>query len=194
MSETIATRLTGVWTLVSYTQQQPGNEETHPFGPKPEGFLIYTADGFVSAQLMRPGRPLFHSTDWLAGTPAEYQESGSGYIAYCGLFEVDEEKQTVTHIPSVALLPNLIHRRQLRLLALTGEKLTLRTANAPTANGALATSVLDWKKNIRSSVHGQSIEAPLRETRFSDSAGPRYCTIPIIRSTKERIKPSAAGM
>jgi hypothetical protein len=144
MSGSIAARLTGVWTLVSYTQQQSGNEDTHPFGPKPEGFLIYTADGFVSAQLMKPGRTLFQSADWLAGTPEEYQESGSGYIAYCGVFEVDEERETVTHIPSVALLPNLIHRNQLRSLTLTSEDLTLRTANA--ANGSLVTSVLDWKK------------------------------------------------
>ena len=142
----IASQLTGVWTLVSYAQQQPGNEDTHPFGPKPEGFLIYTSDGFVSAQLMKPGRSLFRSTDWLAGTSEEYRESGSGYIAYCGVFEVDEEKETVTHIPSVALLPNLMQRKQVRSLTLTGEILTLRTANASTANGAFVTSVLDWKK------------------------------------------------
>jgi Lipocalin-like domain len=149
MSEFIATRLIGVWTLVSYTQQQPGNEDTHPLGHKPEGFLIYTSDGFVSAQLMKLGRSLFQSADWLAGTPEEYQESGSGYIAYCGVFEVDEARETVTHIPSVALLPNLIHRNQLRSLTLTEGKLTLRATNASTANGAIVTTVLDWKKVTR---------------------------------------------
>jgi hypothetical protein len=139
----IASQLTGVWTLVSYANQEAGREDTHPFGAQPEGFLIYTAEGFVSAQLMRPGRPRFQSTDWNGGTPDEYQESGSGYIGYCGVFEVDEEEETVTHIPSVALVTNLIHQRQVRSLKLVGDKLTLRAGGK---DAGVVTSVLAWKK------------------------------------------------
>ncbi len=93
----IASQLVGVWKLVSYSDEQAGREDLFPFGPEPEGFLIYTHDGFVSAQLMKPGRSLFQSNDWHAGTPAEHQQAGSGYIAYCGAYEVDEERKTVTH-------------------------------------------------------------------------------------------------
>src|SRR5579863_2347575 len=114
----ITSQLVGVWRLMSYTDEQEGQEARFPFGPQPEGFLIYTPDGFVSAQLMKPGRSLFQSKDWNGGTAQEYQESGSGYIAYCGRFEVDEEKETVTHIPSVALVPNLIPQRQVRSVIL----------------------------------------------------------------------------
>jgi hypothetical protein len=60
-----AERLMGVWTLVTYADEHPDRDDTQPFGPNPQGFLIYTADGFVSAQLMKPGRPAFHSSDWL---------------------------------------------------------------------------------------------------------------------------------
>lgn len=83
---TYANRLLGVWKLMNYTDEQSGREDTLPFGPDPQGFLIYTPDGFVSAQLMRRGRPAFHSSDWHHGTPEEYWASGSGYIAYCGRF------------------------------------------------------------------------------------------------------------
>jgi hypothetical protein len=141
-----ASQLVGVWILVAYTNEQPGSEDTHPFGPQPQGFLIYTADGFVSAQLMKPGRSVFHSSDWHHGTPEEYQESGSGYIAYCGSYEVDEEKVTVTHIPSVALLPNLIQGRQVRSIDLHDDRLTLRAAGAPIINGIPITSRLEWKR------------------------------------------------
>ena len=136
----IASELTGVWTLVSYAKQQEGRADTFPFGPRPEGFLIYTPDGFVSAQLMKPGRSLFQTTDWNGGTAEEYQDSGSGYIAYCGVFEVDEDKKAVIHIPSVALIPNLIRQREVRSLTLVDDKLTLR------ANTGLVTTVLDWRK------------------------------------------------
>jgi Lipocalin-like domain len=63
-----ANRLVGVWRLVTYSGEHENSDETQPFGPNPRGFLIYTADGFVSAQLMKPGRPAFHSSDWHHGT------------------------------------------------------------------------------------------------------------------------------
>jgi hypothetical protein len=143
---TFASQLIGVWALTSYVDEQPGVEDVHPFGPEPEGFLIYTADGFVSAQLMRPARPPFSSSDWHHGTPQEYQTSGSGYIAYCGIYEVDEEKATVTHIPSVSLLPNLIHARQCRAVDLQTNLLILRAAGTPVAGGVYVTSRLEWKR------------------------------------------------
>ena len=141
-----ANRLIGVWALVSYIDKQRDKDDVHPFGPEPQGFLIYTADGFVSAQLMRPGRPIFSSSDWHNGTPEEYRASGSGYIAYCGIYEVDEEKATVSHIPAVSLLPNLIHERQCRSIDLQGDRLILRAAGAPIADGDYITSRLEWRR------------------------------------------------
>jgi hypothetical protein len=144
--EPIASQLVGVWRLVSYADVQEGREDSFPFGPEPTGFLIYTPDGFVSAQLMRPGRPLFHSDDWHGGTPDEYQRAGSAYITYCGTHEVDEEKATVAHFPSVALFPNLILKRQLRSVSLSGDQLTLSTPGAPGSNGAAVISRLEWHR------------------------------------------------
>ncbi len=142
----MARELIGVWRLVSYTEEQNGREDGHPMGATPEGYLIYTADGFVSAQLMKPRRSLLQSRDWQGGTPEEDQEAGSGYIAYCGAYEVDEEKGTVTHIPSVALLPNLIHQRQLRLASFSGERLTLRVVSARSEDEVIVTSRLEWQR------------------------------------------------
>jgi Lipocalin-like domain len=147
VGSTFASQLIGVWALVSYTDEQPNGKDTHPFGPLPQGFLIYTEDGFFSAQLMKPGRSVFCSADWWHhGTLQEYQEAGSGYIGYCGTYEVDEEKATVTHIASVALLPNLILGRQRRSIDLQGDRLTLRTAGVPLANGHFVTSRLEWQR------------------------------------------------
>lgn len=143
---TYANRLLGVWSLVGYINEQSSREEIHPFGLAPQGFLIYTPDGFVSAQLMRTGRPTFRSSDWHRGTAEEYQASGSGYIAYCGTFEVDEEQAMVTHIPSVSLLPNLIGGRQCRTIDLEGDRLVLRASGAPVGGGLFVTSRLVWKR------------------------------------------------
>ena len=144
--ERISSRLIGVWTLVAYTEEKEGCKDANPLGLTPVGFLIYTPDGFVSAQLMKPGRSAFQSRDGHHGTPEEYVESGSGYIAYCGIYEVDEANETVTHIPTVALLPNLIHVRQLRAIKLNGDRLTLRTAGVPDADGVFVSSHLEWQR------------------------------------------------
>jgi hypothetical protein len=144
--ESIASRLVGVWRLLSYTDEQYGSEDSFPFGPEPEGFLIYAPGGFVSAQLMKPRRSLFQSHDWQGGTPDEYQQAGIGYIAYCGVYEVDEENETVTHLPSVALVPNLILKRQLRSITLSGDRLTLCTVGVPVPNGPSVTSRLEWQR------------------------------------------------
>jgi hypothetical protein len=143
--ESMASRLVGVWKLVSYTVQEEGRENSLPFGPESEGFLICTPDGFVSAQLMKPGRSLFQGQNWRGGTADEYQQAGSGYIAYCGSYEVDEENETVTHTPSVALVPNLVHKAQSRLITLGGELLTLR-ALIPMTKGVPVTSRLEWQR------------------------------------------------
>jgi hypothetical protein len=143
----IASRLVGVWRLVSYTVEREGHEDRFPFGPEPEGFLIYTPDGFVSAQLMKPGRSPFQSHDWNGGTPDEYQQAGTGYIAYCGVYQVDEEKKTITHIPSVALVPNLVLKEQLRSINLSGDRLSL----CAVADSGLTTSRLEWQRTQRRS-------------------------------------------
>jgi hypothetical protein len=147
--ELISSRLVGVWTLVAYSEEKEGCKDTHPLGTKPVGFLMYTPNGFVSAQLMKPGRSAFQSRDWHKGTPEEYVESGSGYIAYCGTYEVDEANRTVTHIPSVALLPNLIHERQLRAVELDGDWLTLRTSSVADTHGVVVMSRLEWHRASR---------------------------------------------
>jgi hypothetical protein len=64
------------------------------------------------------------------GIPEEYEDAACGYIAYCGIYRVDEENRTMTHIPSVALLPNLLTGRLIRSLTLSTDRLTIRTAIA----------------------------------------------------------------
>jgi hypothetical protein len=136
----------GTWALVSFKAEKTDGENTHPFGSEPEGFLIYTEDGIVSAQLMKPCRSAFHSGDWERGTPEEYQRAGSGYIAYCGRYEIDEGMGTVIHIPSVALRPNLIGARQLRVIELCDDRLTLRSQAIQLEDGFCITNRLEWKR------------------------------------------------
>ena len=95
MSEkSLRERLVGAWALTSYVERDvETGVENHPFGEHPLGFVLYTPDGYVSAQLQRPGRPPFADGDLLRATPKEYAAAGSSYIGYSGRFFIDEGKK-----------------------------------------------------------------------------------------------------
>jgi len=154
--------LVGVWALNSYTDITQGASAFQPFGSRPAGILIYTADGFVSAQLMDPGRVSSDSVKWDTWSPEEYEAFGRGYIGYCGRYDVDEEHATVTHLPSVAFLPNLVGHRHLRHVAITGDRLTLR-APYTRADRTKATSCLEWSR-----IGGASQQAPFTLSQLED--------------------------
>src|SRR5689334_14571680 len=98
MAQTLRERLIGAWTLVSYVEHPvDGSAPFFPMGEEPQGIIMYTPDGYMSAQLMRPGRRPFASGDWFRGSEEEIKEEALGYIAYSGPFQTDEEKQTLTH-------------------------------------------------------------------------------------------------
>ncbi|BBY34305.1 hypothetical protein BST33_17935 [Mycolicibacter minnesotensis] len=98
---------------------------SHPFGTAPRGLILYTADGYMSAQLAG-------SSD--AALPT--------YIAYGGRFRVEEETATVHHEVSVSMLPELLARPQLRHARVDGDRLTL-SASA-TNDGVTTHNTLVW--------------------------------------------------
>jgi len=138
-------RFIGVWTLESFTERSDGTQEYTPLGGEPLGFLIYTADGFVSAQLMRAKRESFKTDPWQPGATVDGVDLTRDYIAYCGRYEVDDESSEVIHLPLVALLPNLIHQEQRRSFTVEQETLTLvTTLRHP--NGSVVASTLRWRR------------------------------------------------
>jgi Lipocalin-like domain len=142
----IGAALIGVWTLRQYCDITEGLPPQHPFGLNPEGLLIYTADGFVSALLMAPGRPNLSGDGLRDGTPDQYAASGRGFIGYSGVYDVDEDRAVVTHEPFVAFAPNMIGTGQKRLVELNGDVLVLTAEHAQRAGLAAIKSRLEWAR------------------------------------------------
>src|SRR6516225_179229 len=130
MAEGLRARLIGAWKLVSY-QEIPvdGSEPFEPLGHQPHGIIMYTPDGYMSAQLSKPDRPPFASGDWFDGTDEDYKQEASTYIAYTGPFHVDEEKQTLTHSMFISLFPNWTGQTQPRVVKIEDDLLHLSTAS-----------------------------------------------------------------
>ena len=147
MAKTLREQLIGAWKLVSYVEKPiDGSEPFYPMGTKPKGIIMYTPDGYMSAQLEHPGRPNFASGDWFRGTPEEIKEEASGYIAYSGPFHTDEEKQHLTHTMFVSLFPNWVGMTQPRVVSIEGDLLHLSTAAPIKSGGKETNSFLTWKR------------------------------------------------
>ena len=140
-------QLVGAWVLSSFVERDvETGVEYHPFGKRPLGLILYTPDGYMSAQLQRPDRHAFADGVLLRATPEEYAAAGSSYIAYSGRFFVDEAKGTLSHEMAVSFFPNWLGQRQVRLVELDGEHLQLSTDGPQRFNGVLKTATLTWRR------------------------------------------------
>ncbi|MFJ3188924.1 lipocalin-like domain-containing protein [Streptomyces halstedii] len=147
MTDGLRDRLIGAWKLVSYREHPvDGSDPFEPLGHEPQGIIMYTPDGYMSAQLSKPDRPHFASGDWFDGTPEEYEQEATSYIAYCGPFHVDEEKQTLAHSMFVSLFPDWAGQSQPRLVTLDGDNLQLGSASPIQSSGRTVNSVLIWRR------------------------------------------------
>lgn len=147
MSTTLKERLVGAWKLVSYVEKPvDGSAPFYPFGQHPKGIIMYTPDGFMSAQLCRPDRKNFTSGDWFKGTPEEYEAEASSYIAYTGPFNVDEEEPTLAHSMFISLFPDWTGQTQPHVVSIEGDVLNLISASPIQSAGKTVYSYLQWKR------------------------------------------------
>jgi hypothetical protein len=139
--------LIGAWELVSAIERDVETGiENNVLGERPQGFILYTPDGYMSAQLQGPARPPFEEGDLLRGSPEEYRAAGSSYIAYSGRFFVDEAKRSLSHEMAVSFFPNWIGQRQVRLVKVDAKRLQLSTDGPQRFKGTLKTATIHWRR------------------------------------------------
>jgi hypothetical protein len=144
-------QLIGAWKLVSY-QLQPvdGSPSFYPMTERASGLILYTSDGFMSVQFMEPDRKPFASGDWFKGTDEEYRQAAPSYVAYAGPFQLDEEKQIITHSLFVSILPNWIGGTQARAVRVEGDDLYLRTVSPLQLRDKKIDAQLHWRRANKS--------------------------------------------
>jgi hypothetical protein len=139
--------LIGAWELVSAVERDvETGVENNVLGERPLGFILYTPDGYMSAQLQGPARAPFEEGDLLRGSPDEYAAAGRSYIAYSGRFFVDEAKRSLSHEMAVSFFPNWVGQRQVRLVKVDRERLQLSTDGPQRFKGALKTATIHWRR------------------------------------------------
>jgi hypothetical protein len=132
----IRERLVGCWRLAGYeVTAGEGGQTDRPLGDNPLGTILYTPDGYMSAQLARPG------------PRADDQEPDAYYIAYSGPFEVDEQARTVAHQVQVSVIPSWRGTTEIRQVQFPGPgTLVLSASERSPRVGAPTTTTIRWSR------------------------------------------------
>lgn len=135
----------GAWELASYTSSDgPDRPPVYPLGERATGLIMYTDDGYMSAQLMSTDRPVFDAAEPDGGSTGQTVAAARGYLAYSGPFWVDEPAAVLHHEVWVSLLPNWLGITQIRSARLVDDRLTLSLTS--TLDGVDTTSTLVWRR------------------------------------------------
>ena len=117
--------LIGTWQLNSWTiTNAAGDCISEPFGASPQGLIIYTDTGWMSAAISHNQRPLFPDHQSLRSQPpASLAQAYTTYFHYAGPYRIEGE--TVIHTVLMSLNPNFVGSEQHRQFVLQGDLLTL---------------------------------------------------------------------
>jgi Lipocalin-like domain len=120
-----ADRFVGAWRLISFEHISADGHATYPFGRQPRGFLIYTADGYMSTTMAAEG---YQGLSGGALDPVSEQEAAVAtglYISFAGRYSVTETH--VVHHIEICLRHNWVGDPVVREYAFAGNRLTLST-------------------------------------------------------------------
>jgi hypothetical protein len=143
-ADDLRTNLIGAWVLQSYEARSvDGSDVIYPLGVNPRGIIMYTPDGYMSAQLMRSDRPRFSGDDMHLAPDNELAAAASGYLTYSGPYSVVRDGLIAHHV-EVSLLPNWIGETQYRAARLNGSVLELSPPEPVLIDGQARNARLVW--------------------------------------------------
>jgi len=151
VNHSLRQQLLGAWELISYVvySEKSASDVFYPLGKDARGIIMYTADGYMSAQLQRPGQEDFATAKSpVDGSESELAESAKKYIGYTGPFYLDETGPVpvLQHHFSVSSFPNWLGDTQKRVVRLDGDQLVLSLDTPVELKGELWNPVLTWHR------------------------------------------------
>jgi hypothetical protein len=122
-------------------------------GKHVQGIIMYTPDGYMSAQLQTPGQNPFKENDVNGGDEKELRDAGKHYLASTGPFFVEhgeDGREILKHHMKNCSLPNWLGDTQVRVATMgeeDGERfLTLRPDGASLIMGEIRIAELRWRR------------------------------------------------
>ncbi|KAK4496248.1 hypothetical protein PRZ48_012228 [Zasmidium cellare] len=148
---TLHERLQGTWRLESYvahpTPESTVQRPTYPMTKNVTGLIMYTCDGYMSAQMLMPGQKGFDGS-----AEPQWAEAGKRSFTYAGPYYITKEgpgeQEVLRHSFELCILPNRVGEIEVRshrfeeddqVLVLGGEETTV-------IKGDVKIPVLRWRR------------------------------------------------
>jgi hypothetical protein len=146
LPQSLSAWLVGTWTLESFTSTDDKGVETDAMGAGATGYLSYSADGWMSVQLMRADRKPFQVPDMDGGTVEQTVDAARSYFAYAGPYAVDEAACVVYHNLLFSLMPNWVGGKQKRYVRKLGNGELELSGDPALIAGKMQTNRLRWRR------------------------------------------------
>ncbi|KAF2152637.1 hypothetical protein K461DRAFT_306724 [Myriangium duriaei CBS 260.36] len=146
-------RLVGAWRLESYiaypTATSPIQRPTFPMTKAVTGLIMYTPDGYMSAQMLIPGQSPFVKG---GGDDAQWAEASKRCFAYAGPYYISDEgrgrEEILRHTFQICSLPGWVGDVQVRTWKFEedGKVLVLGSEEPTEIRGDHRIPVLKWRR------------------------------------------------
>jgi hypothetical protein len=143
----------GTWRLLEYSFHYEDGAVERPWGDEVIGYLLYSPQGYMSANLSPAHRNWRYRMARLkAEVPAAEDRKAArlargsvprDYIAYSGPYELKDG--TIIHHVEVSLFPHWLGLPQVRYYQFCGDRLTLRTPQITSGRSRLVAQLL-WQR------------------------------------------------
>lgn len=138
-------KIVGTWKVVSSEETlKDGTKRPNiHIGPHGKAFLMYSADGYMCAELMNSDRPSWKEKE--KPTDDEKLSSFNGFFAYCGRYEIHADKNYLVHLPEVSMTQDYLGTRQVRPYRFEGNRMILGDKSSDGNDGVVAWQIV-WEK------------------------------------------------
>jgi hypothetical protein len=135
----------GTWRLVDWRIEYSDGGVTRPFGEGAHGYIIYAADGTMTASIAKGPREKFGLANARNASEDQKAQAFDSYFHYAGPWRIDGED--VVHSVTMSLNPDMTGTDQRRHAQFHGiGELTLSAAEKM-RDGAMRLHVLQWARD-----------------------------------------------
>lgn len=134
----------GTWKLVDWRIEYSDGGVTRPFGEGAHGYIIYSADGTMTASIAKAARPLFGIANARNASSAQKAEAFDSYFHYAGPWEIDGED--VVHSVTLSLNPDMTATEQRRYAQFHANGELTLSAKEQAKDGTERLHILQWRR------------------------------------------------
>jgi hypothetical protein len=134
----------GAWQLVDWRIEYADGAVTRPFGEGAHGYIVYAADGIMTASIAKASRPPFGIANARNANADQKAEAFDSYFHYAGPWRIEGDE--VVHAVTMSLNPDMTGTDQRRLAVFDGEGGLTLSAREALRDGLSRQHILQWRK------------------------------------------------